>query len=807
MKINSIRLHPFAGFPDRTFEFADGLNLVHGANEFGKSTLFHAISAVLFIESRPRKGSEDDKLLQRFMPRKGGSDIRITLHFEADGGSQVLTKTWSLNPKLNMVALKSAGTDYSDDKAEDRLKVLLRLNRASWESMLFIEQTSIHQTIAQLRTKQGSMDTIQSFMKDADPFDRDGFLTVVQGQLQQHESRWENTLKRPEKGRGIDNPWTNGVGLILKAWYEKEQYRSRHQQILLAETRIGELNDQIHAFSSEKNSLDEFIRNGEPLVKDANRSIQITAEKQIVERDGNALKEFHKAWILAESELPQLRQDLIRLEAERNKLQEELEHARRRAMATDMLRRDVEVKALVQRLTDQRAVLDGIPDIPESSLNEANAAEKAIREARLRLEAQQLKATLESGEVLKVRAFIPGREPQDIDLQPGMSETLTSRGSISISHGALSLRVVSGNVDVDQLQQTISTQEQNVESICKALGVDDVDALRKRRSDLEKARENIKGLESNLKAQLGGSPLEQWNQEVKALGEIPAARSLDVIQKALNDLAPRIAKLVHEIQAKEKSTAQWLSEYGTPDQLLDRIADLRSKWKQLCDEASALQPLPQGYEGPDQFIQTLQGKQRRRGLLHDEMTKLREERGTLHGRLEKEEFSAEELYEKIQTADLTYEHRLGQAQALRRILEVHDSLNDETREDPFERVGSRIVTLLGKLSGGRYGKVEFSENLPASIGNDDINLETELLSKGMKGSLALAVRLAYAEVYLTDMDGFLMLDDPFTELDPDRRRHAAELLKEMAEEKQMILFTCHPEHAQLFLEASSALDT
>ena len=488
MKINSIRLHPFAGFPDRTFEFADGLNLVHGANEFGKSTLFHAISAVLFIESRPRKGSEDDKLLQRFMPRKGGSDIRITLHFEADGGSQVLTKTWSLNPKLNMVTLKSAGTDYSDDKAEDRLKVLLRLNRASWESMLFIEQTSIHQTIAQLRTKQGSMDTIQSFMKDADPFDRDGFLTVVKGQLQQHESRWENTLKRPEKGRGIDNPWTNGVGLILKAWYEKEQYRSRHQQILLAETRIGELNDQIHTFSSENNSLDEFIRNGEPLVKDANRSIQITAEKQIVERDGNALKEFHKAWILAESELPQLRQDLIRLEAERNKLQEELEHARRRAMATDMLRRDVEVKALVQRLTDQRAVLDGIPDIPESSLIEANAAEKAIREARLRLEAQQLKATLESGEVLRVRAFIPGREPQDIDLQPGMSETLTSRGSITISHGALSLRVVSGNVDVDQLQQTISTQEQNVESICKALGVDDVDALRKRPSDLEKAR-------------------------------------------------------------------------------------------------------------------------------------------------------------------------------------------------------------------------------------------------------------------------------------------------------------------------------
>jgi len=110
-------------------------------------------------------------------------------------------------------------------------------------------------------------------------------------------------------------------------------------------------------------------------------------------------------------------------------------------------------------------------------------------------------------------------------------------------------------------------------------------------------------------------------------------------------------------------------------------------------------------------------------------------------------------------------------------------------------------TLVERLSGGKYGKVEFKENLPDRIGNDDIRLDADILSKGMKGSLALAVRLAYAEVYLTDMDGFLMLDDPFTELDPERRRHAATVLQEMAEEKQMILFTCHPEHAQLFPDA------
>jgi exonuclease SbcC len=801
MKINSIRLHPFAGFSDKTFRFADGLNLVHGANEFGKSTLFSAISAVLFMESKPRKGSDDDKLMLRFMPRKGGSEIRLTLHFEADGGSHVLSKTWNVNAKLNKVTLTSAGSDYGDQQAEDRLKALLRLNRASWENMLFIEQSSIHETVVQLREELKSMAQIQSFMKDADPFDQSGFITEVQEQLAQHESRWDIILKRPVGGRGIENPWSNGVGLILKAWYDKEQYRARHEEILRAETRIGALNQQITAVSSEKEALDAFIRIGEPLVKDANRSIQIMAEKQVVERDGNALKEIHKQWVSAESQLPGLKQNLVQLKSDRQTLQEELEHARKRSMADDTLRRDLEVQSLVKNLTEQRTILDGMSDVPESSLQEAGAAEKAIREASIMLEAQQLKATLNATEDVRVTAFISGNDPQEIDLRSGISETLSSRGSIAISHGPLSLRVVSGNVNVDQLEQSISLHEQHIRSICATHSVVDVDALRASRSELLKAREKVKVLEGNLNAQLGGRSLDEWNQEAAALSNIPAARSMNVVQTALNDLAPRIAKLEHDTSKMVQSLAQWLNEYENEEKLLDRVTELRVNWKQLVHEAAALQSLPEGYAHPNEFIQTLQAKQHRRGQVVDQVAKLVEERGTLMGRLEKEEFSAEELSEKIQVAEMTYEHRLAQAQALRRILEVHESLKDEAYEDPFEQVGARIQALVERLSGGRYGQIEFKENLPERIGNDDISLEADLLSKGMKGSLALAVRLAYADVYLTDMDGFLMLDDPFTELDPERRRHAAAVLQEMAGEKQMILFTCHPEHAQLFPDA------
>jgi uncharacterized protein YhaN len=45
------------------------------------------------------------------------------------------------------------------------------------------------------------------------------------------------------------------------------------------------------------------------------------------------------------------------------------------------------------------------------------------------------------------------------------------------------------------------------------------------------------------------------------------------------------------------------------------------------------------------------------------------------------------------------------------------------------------------------------------------------------------------------MDGFMVLDDPFTDFDDDRRRAASNCISAFAGEKQMIVLTCHAHHA------------
>jgi len=41
------------------------------------------------------------------------------------------------------------------------------------------------------------------------------------------------------------------------------------------------------------------------------------------------------------------------------------------------------------------------------------------------------------------------------------------------------------------------------------------------------------------------------------------------------------------------------------------------------------------------------------------------------------------------------------------------------------------------------------------------------------------------------------MDDPLVDMDPERQQAAAGALRELAAEKQLILFTCHPATAQM----------
>ncbi len=65
------------------------------------------------------------------------------------------------------------------------------------------------------------------------------------------------------------------------------------------------------------------------------------------------------------------------------------------------------------------------------------------------------------------------------------------------------------------------------------------------------------------------------------------------------------------------------------------------------------------------------------------------------------------------------------------------------------------------------------------------------LSAGYQDLLGICMRLALVDAMYQEEKPFLILDDPFVNLDEEKTKHGMELLEKVAEEYQTIYFTCH----------------
>ena len=113
------------------------------------------------------------------------------------------------------------------------------------------------------------------------------------------------------------------------------------------------------------------------------------------------------------------------------------------------------------------------------------------------------------------------------------------------------------------------------------------------------------------------------------------------------------------------------------------------------------------------------------------------------------------------------------------------------------RIAKRAQELMQRMTGGRYHSLNMREDfsLQAGAGEEDVLHDLMWRSDGTMDQLYLALRLAVAEELTPKAP--LVLDDALVRFDDERMTAAVEILKEMAEEKQVILFTCQGREADV----------
>ena len=114
-------------------------------------------------------------------------------------------------------------------------------------------------------------------------------------------------------------------------------------------------------------------------------------------------------------------------------------------------------------------------------------------------------------------------------------------------------------------------------------------------------------------------------------------------------------------------------------------------------------------------------------------------------------------------------------------------------------LSSRYLTVMRDRM-KEYSKLVYGKDVGEMLLDDSLSLELlregaardkDYFSSGYKDMLNICMRLSLADALYDGESPMLILDDPFVNLDDTRLTNAMELLKKLAEERQIIYLTCH----------------
>lgn len=138
MRLKELRLNDFGKFHNKTINLKDGINIIYGENEAGKSTVHSFIKGMLFGIEKPRGRTSKENAYEKYKPwdrpgsycgsmdvDKGGKFYRIIRNFDKN------------NKSLTVIDLE---TGRESDQAEALTALLGELTESGYRNTISVEQ-------------------------------------------------------------------------------------------------------------------------------------------------------------------------------------------------------------------------------------------------------------------------------------------------------------------------------------------------------------------------------------------------------------------------------------------------------------------------------------------------------------------------------------------------------------------------------------------------------------------------------------------------------------------------------------------
>ena len=782
MKIKNISCTQFAGINNRDVAFSDGLNVVYGKNESGKSTLVNLISRTLFQDAKLDKRSDRD-FINLYFPgqTKGekvtGDFVDGTIVLEGEDGTYTISKEWGDDPRCTLST--PSGIVRDQDTINDILSQLLQYGEGVYSDMLFSSQRN---TDASLQTildaskktdaKQEIVDALSKAFAESDGISIDVIEQRIDEKIEEIAGKhWDFDRSAPVRKAGR---WARDLGKILEKYYSLQEVKEQRNKI---EALESELDKAI----KEYNEAEEDVRSAEEAYntfsKYSGKLAARKAKEQLIKQ--------------AEGNFDKLRKDLANWEeCDKNlKIARPLQIEKKNREIEDKYRK---AKELHDEITVKEKSISGKNYPEDDEIARAEKAESEIQRLENKLCGMNITAAIQmlNGNNIEIVSVRTGKP---LDLTDGIADI--NEAVIVRIPDVMEMQLSPADVDVESVNGEIIKQEKILKDICTKYDVDSVNALKKLSKEITTVKNDIELSENKLNIILNGTSYEELKESADKIVDEPRAK--DEIDKEISSLC-KGGNIDNYISREEGNFDRYKNDYTSVEDLKNRISINEKELENMKSSLDELNDIPEKYlkiSDPDGYLETLKSELDKAREIKDGKSKAKERcDAILH---EKTDSLQNDPAEELEKAEREFNEAKDLLNHWLHIKEVFIELKESIKNNPMKDIADSFAHYLSVISDGRVStELPDAEKLNIEIFSSDKLLDYGKLSEGTKETVSLAFRLAVLDHLFPD-GGVIVFDDPFTDMDDDRTKQSCALIKECAARHQVIFLTCKEECAEM----------
>jgi exonuclease SbcC len=797
MIIKEYRCRRFAGIKDKSYEFKEGLNVLLGNNESGKSTLIEGIHAAMFKATKQDRRSVADKTFySKFMPLPDGDTIDSQLVLVCKDGEITICKEWGANPSVKLTT-PQAEILVSEAKVNQTLKQILTFGEGTFSNILFSKQAHFRQALQKITSSKETTGEVSTLLRKAimelDRVSIDELGVKIDAEIGRLLKRWDILRDCPENNRGINNPYKTGIGEVLAHYYEKEsllrdmeEAKSKQMHYEQISCQLKDLECRIAALQQQKGQMEQ-------IEEDVIKRSQLEPKIVQCEKDLALLLEINQKWPKHELELEYLEKQLTELEQEDKKLQQEKAQAAKVKEKEALGKKLDKVRKLQQLLEQKTKETKSVTSVTKENINALDKYWQGMRTAEAKMQAGVMigKLISYSGETdLTITRDL--EEPVIVRC----GDTFKANGFIRMESSHLSLEIKSGDMDFAEVRSQYENNKKNLDRLLQKLGAKDIETAKLNKEKLENIQNEILRLQRQISDLLEGDQYESLEAKLSAFGDLGSVRDLPFLESAMKALNDKKVELLASKKSLIKEVSDWQHKYKDVNGLLEQIITVKMAKKEAQEDIGKLAPLPAEFENADMFRAKLV-----------ELRKLCDDQQKTFLNLQQEyyesennlpESSYEDLKEAYEQAEETFRQKLEKGKKLLKIKEAFEAVRAQIDDNSFKPVADAFSRYVVTLTAGNFSSGDINNSFQLILEKaGNISIPVELLSTGTYDAVALALRLAVSEYIFGENKGLLILDDCLVDLDPGRKQAAADMIKKFAEKHQVIFTTCSPETANL----------